>query len=172
MGKQQAVAVKCCSIRFLLAFELLQYCKAHLGFPDGDEQSCIFGFCPVQFCLHSSSLMSFFFFSGFWDLSLNFCVQAYFVGLLPSMQASLFHKPRCLIVQGQVQFSHKLAAAWIYGLGWIFLVPFCLLSASQHHDWVIPLLWEKIGCRFDIVGGIKFWADYYMLIFTSCREQM
>jgi hypothetical protein len=65
VGKQQALAVKCCSIHFLLAFELLQYCKAHLGFPDGDEQSCIVGFCSVQCCLHSSSIMSFFFFSGF-----------------------------------------------------------------------------------------------------------
>jgi hypothetical protein len=45
----------------------------------------------------------------------------------------------------------------------------CLLSSSQHHDWVTPLLSElqqKLSTDVCIVVCPKFWADSYILTLT------
>jgi hypothetical protein len=51
----------------------------------------------------------------------------------------------------------------------------CLLSISQHHDWVFLLLlemWQKLRMQILHDGLPRFWADYHILIYTHCWEWM
>jgi hypothetical protein len=50
-----------------------------------------------------------------------------------------------------------------------------LSSASQHHDWVFLLLSElqlKLRTQILFNGLSRFWADYYILIYTHFQELM
>jgi hypothetical protein len=98
---------------------------------------------------------------------------------LNSKNAILFVILICLIGQDgdefllpsffPLQFTYSI---WFLSI-WLYTQ--CLLSASQHHVWVFPLLPErqqKLRTQIVYNGLPSFWEDYYMLIYTHCWELM
>jgi hypothetical protein len=51
----------------------------------------------------------------------------------------------------------------------------CLLSISQHHDWVfllLPEMWQKLRMQILHEGLPRFWTDCRILIYIHCRKWM
>lgn len=48
----------------------------------------------------------------------------------------------------------------------------CCLSVSQHHNWVFLLLLETENADVFITVCPKYWADYYVLIYSHRQELM
>ncbi len=102
----------------------------------------------------------------FWMYWCNSCFVA-------CVKCCKVHSTLCYVFMGWAKmkfggYPHKLVAAWIRILLTFWL---CLLSGSQHHDLVFPLLpeiWQKLRARFCVIPCSKFWVHYYALIYTHC----